>query len=137
LALALVPGMATVVPAWLAYARGVTPIERPVRQFVLPTELSATQAWIWADLLSGTFWYYGDKPAFKIGFTDPNTRTLVYRFVFERGDPQYLISDSATMQEIMREIVRLGGRLEPRGEVAGQPYFLIHWPAGGPVHAPV
>jgi hypothetical protein len=137
LALALVPGMATQVPAWLAYARGVTPIERPVRHFALPAELSAPQAWIWADLLSGTFWYYGNKPAFKIGFTDPETRMLVYRFVFERGEPQYHISDSATMQEIMREIVGMGGRLELRGEVDGQPYFLIHWPAGGPVTAPV
>ena len=63
------PGLATLVPAWLAYARGITPIERPVRQFVFPTELSATQAWIWADLLSGTFWYYGDKPAFADAIT--------------------------------------------------------------------
>jgi hypothetical protein len=137
LALALVPGMATLVPAWLAYARGVVPIERPARQFVLPAELSATQAWIWADLLSGTFWYHGHKPAFKIGFTDPETRALLYRFAFERGEPQYLISDSATMQDLGREIVRMGGRLEPRGEVDGQPFFLIHWPEGGPVNAPV
>ena len=110
----------------------MAPIERPARHVVLPADLSADHAWIWADLLSGTFWYYGNKPAFKIGFTVPDTRALVYGFVFERGEPQYLVRDSATMQEIMQEISRMGGRLEPRGEVEGHPYFLIHWPKGGP-----
>jgi len=104
---------------------------------VLPADLSAEHAWVWADLLSGTFWYYGNKPAFKIGFTVPDTRALVYGFVSERGEPQYLVRDSATMQEIMQEISHMGGRLEPRGEVEGHPYFLIHWPKGGPISTPL
>ena len=137
LALALLPGLVTLIPAGLAYARGVTPIERPARHVVLPAELSAEHAWIWADLLSGTFWYYGNKPAFKIGSTVPETRALTYRFVFERGEPQYLVRDSPTMQEIMQEILQMGGTLEPRGEVDGYPYFLIHWPREGPVSVPV
>ena len=133
LALALLPGLVTLIPSGLAYVRGVAHIERSARHFVLPAELSAEHAWIWADLLSGTFWYYGQKPAFKIGFTIPETRALAYRFVFERGEPQYLVRDSTTMQEIMQEIIRMGGQLEPRGEVDGHPYFLIHWPREGPV----
>jgi hypothetical protein len=137
LALALLPGIATLVPAWLAYVRDAAPIARPARHFVLPAELSAEHAWVWADLLSGTFWYYGNKPAFKIGFTVPDTRALVYGFVFERGESQYLVRDSATMQEIMQEISHMGGRLEPRGEVQGYPYFLIHWPKGGPISTPM
>ena len=137
LALALLPGLVTLIPAGLAYARGVTPIERPARHVVLPAELSAQHAWIWADLLSGTLWYYGNKPAFKIGFSVPETRALVFRFVFERGEPQYLVRDSTTMQEIMQEILQMGGTLEPRGEVDGYPYFLIHWPRGGPASVPV
>ena len=133
LALALLPGLVTLIPSGLAYVRGVAHIERSARHFVLPAELSAEHAWIWADLLSGTFWYYGQKPAFKIGFTIPETRALAYRFVFERGEPQYLVRDSTTMQEIMQEIIRMGAQLEPRGEVDGHPYFLIHWPREGPV----
>jgi hypothetical protein len=137
LALALLPGLATLIPAGRAAARDVAPMERPVRHIAFPAELVAEQAWIWADLLSGTFWYYGNKPAFKIGFTDPETRAQAFRFVFEREEPQYLVRDSATMLEIMREISRMGGRLEPRGEMDGHPYFLIHWPGGGPVSASV
>jgi hypothetical protein len=136
LALALLPGMVALIPPWLAFARGVSPTERSARHFVLPAELSADRAWIWADLLSGTFWYYGHKPAFKIGFTVPETRALVYRFVFERQEPQYLVRDSASMQDIMREVAQMGGQLEPRGEIDGHPYFRIHWPTGGPVTTP-
>jgi hypothetical protein len=137
LALALLPGLVALIPPWLAYARGVAPVERPLRHVALPTELTAEQAWVWADLLSGTFWYYGNKPAFKIGFSVPEVRAMAFRFVFEREDPQYLVRDSATMQDIMQEISRLGGTLEPRGEVDGYPYFLIHWPRGGPAGAPM
>jgi hypothetical protein len=137
LALALLPGIVALIPAGLAYARDAAPIVRPARHFVLPAELSAEHAWVWADLLSGTFWYYGNKPAFKIGFTVPDTRALVYGFVFERGEFQYLVRDSATMQEIMQEISHMGGRLEPRGEVEGYPYFLIHWPKAGPISTPM
>jgi hypothetical protein len=135
-ALALVPGMVTLIPTGLAFARGVVPIEKPVHQFVLPDELSVDHAWIWADLLSGTFWYYGRKPAFKIGFSIPEARALLYRFVFERGDSQYLVHDSPSMQDIMQEISHMGGRLERRGEVGGYPYFLILWPDSGPVYPP-
>jgi hypothetical protein len=137
LALALLPGLATMKRAWKAYTRSTAPIERPVRHVALPTELAAEQAWVWADLLSGTIWYYGNKPAFKIGFSVPTIRAVAFRFVFEREEPQYLVRDSSTMQEIMQEIFSLGGKLELRGEVAGHPYFLIHWPRGGPVSVPV
>ena len=113
LALALLPGLVTLIPAGLAYARGVRPIERTARHVVLPTELSAEQAWIWADLLSGTFWYYGRKAAFKISFTIPETRALAYRFAFERGEPQYLVRDSATMGDLMQEILADGRTPSP------------------------
>jgi hypothetical protein len=137
LVLALLPGMVTLSSAWVAYARYGAPTERPARHMVFPAELTTEQSWVWADLLSGTFWYYANKPAFKIGFSVPETRALAYRFVFERGEPQYLIRDSAPMREIMREISRMGGKLDPRGEVDGHPYFLIHWPKGGPASTPL
>jgi hypothetical protein len=133
LALALLPGVATLKRALVSYARYAAPLERPARHLRLPAELSEERAWIWADLLTGTLWYYANKPAFKIGFTDAETRALAYRFVFERGEPQYIIHDSAGMQPIMDEIVRMGGILEPRGEVDRQAYFFIRWPQEGPV----
>jgi hypothetical protein len=136
LVLALLPGVATLKRAKSAYLRPVAPVERPARHFVLPAELSATHAWVWADILTGTLWYYASKPAFKIGFTDAATRALAYRYVFERGEPQYVIRDSAGMQSILDEISQMGGLIEPRGQVDGHPYFLIHWPPGGPARIP-
>jgi hypothetical protein len=32
----------------------------------------------------------------------------------------------------MEEIEHLGGKLEPRGNVDGAPYFLVVWPSEGP-----
>jgi hypothetical protein len=98
----------------------------------LPPELADSHAWVWADLLTGTLWYYHQKPAFKIQFSDPRTRALLFKHVFDRGDRQYLVQDSERMQTYINEIAQLGGSLELRGKIEGQPYFLVHWPATGP-----
>ena len=101
----------------------------------LPTELADDKAWVWADLTTGTLWYYDHKPAFKIQFTDPQTRALLFKFVFDRGERQYLVQDSEEMQRFMKEIVQMGGTLEERGKIERHPYFLVHWPASGPATA--
>ena len=101
----------------------------------LPPELADDTAWVWADLTTGTLWYYDHKPAFKIQFTDPQTRASLFKFVFDRGERQYLVQDSAEMQRFMREIIQLGGTLELRGKIERHPYFLVHWPANGPAAA--
>jgi hypothetical protein len=132
-ALALLPGVATFGRAWSLYVSAPNVPQAPVRTLTLPAEMADARAWVWADLLTGTLWYYADKPAFKVGFSDAATRALVYRFVFERGEPQYAIRDSLGMQGLLEEIIAMGGVLEPRGEVDTHPYFLIHWPQGGPV----
>jgi hypothetical protein len=89
-----VSGIATVGHALSSYAQSPNSPEVQTRPLILPAELSEAQAWVWADLLSGTLWYYAKKPAFKISFTDTETRALVYRFVFERKELQYIIRDS-------------------------------------------
>jgi hypothetical protein len=99
---------------------------------LLPSELVDDKAWIWADLLTGSLWYYANKPAFKIQFTDEETRAKIFKFVWERGERQYLIQDSEQMKVYIAEIEKLGGRLEMRGKVDGQPYFLVVWPSEGP-----
>jgi len=107
-----------------------SPLAHP--RIVLPPELADEKAWVWADLLTGSLWYYDHKAAFKIQFTDPPTREMLYKFVFDRGEQQYLIQDSEQMRVYMSEIVKLGGTLEQRGKVDGQLYFLVHWPKEGP-----
>jgi hypothetical protein len=106
--------------------------EHPPKRFLVPAELADESAWLWSDGLSGTFWYYARKPTHKITSTDADTRELVFRFVKGRGEPQYLINDFPSMQAMADEIIHLGGTLEPRGQVDGYPYFLIHWPPHTP-----
>jgi len=132
-ALILLSGVATLNHIW----RGRTTTPAPSQPIahapvILPAELSDPRAWIWADVLTGTLWYYDKKPAFKIQFTDKETRAMIFRFVFERGERQYLIQDSERMQPFIDEIIHLGGRLEPRGKIEDAPYFLIEWPQNGP-----
>src|SRR5215213_319658 len=102
---------------------------------LLPSELVDDKAWIWADLLTGSLWYYANKPAFKIQFTDEETRAKMFKFVYDRGERQYLIQDSEQMKTYIAEIERLGGKPELRGKVDGQLYYLIVWPNGVPLAA--
>ena len=133
LALILFPVAATLHRAWTqrdlrpAPARAIT--HAPI---LLPAELVDDKAWVWADLLTGSLWYYANKPAFKIQFTDPEVRAKMFKFVWERGERQYLIQDSEQMKVYIAEIEKLGGKLELRGKVNGEPYFLVNWPSEGP-----
>ena len=134
-ACALTPGLFAIAMGWQPVVRPKPLVSSPAHHFVIPAELSDAKAWVWADFLSGTFWYYADKPAYRIGLSDPSTRALLYQFVFDRGEPQYLVDDSPFMSPLMKEISQMGGILEQRdGTVDGSPYFLVRWPHGGPLH---
>jgi hypothetical protein len=133
LVLILWPGAVTLNRVWSERYTRPAP-ERAITHtpILLPSELVDDKAWIWADLLTGSLWYYANKPAFKIQFTDEEIRAMIFKFVWERGDRQYLIQDSEQMKKYIAEIEQLGGRLELRGKVDGQPYFLVVWPNGVP-----
>jgi hypothetical protein len=131
LVLLLAPGLVMIKRGWRVRSELPDPvIARTHSPIVLPSELVDDKAWIWADLLTGSLWYYANKPAFKIQFTNQQTRAMIFRFVHERADRQYLLQDSEQMKVYMQEITNLGGRLEPRGKVDGQPYYLVVWPHG-------
>ena len=130
LLLALTPGLIVIERVWSHYEPATA--ESAARQVMLPAELVDERAWVWAFDLSGAFWYYARKPAHKINFAGPDARLLLYEFVSQRGEPQYIVNDNSDMQRMQDEIVQLGGALEPRGKINGYPYFLIHWPPNGP-----
>lgn len=132
LALILWPGAATLQRVWAQRDFAPTPRATTHAPILLPSELVDDKAWVWADLLTGSLWYYANKPAFKIQFTDEETRAKMFKFVWERGERQYLVQDSEQMKVYIAEIEKLGGKLEMRGKVDGQPYFLVVWPNGGP-----
>jgi hypothetical protein len=129
LALAILPGFVAVTNI---ASRPKSSTRRHSEHFRLPAELSDDRGWVWADLLTGSLRYYGNKTAFKVPFSDPGTRELAYKFVFDRGEPQYIIVDSPTMSELLDEMKRMGAVPQFRGSVAAKPYFLINWPSGGP-----
>ena len=108
----------SVIEAWRVDYNTVRPHSAPLPiahpAFTLPAELASDHAWIWADLLSGTLYYYTGKPGFLIFFTDISTRLTLYRFVFERGDEQYIVWDNPGTIAFMREIERMGGVLQLR-----------------------
>lgn len=132
-ALILGVGLATFNRAWSKRSHKPAPSQAVAHApIVVPAELTDARSWVWADLLTGTFWYYANKPAFKIQFTNPEMRAMIFRFVFDRGERQYIVQDSERMQKFMDEIVQLGGSLEERGKIDGHPYFLVKWPQGGP-----
>ena len=127
LALSLAPGLIVIARAWSHYTAPTA--ESSPKQFLLPAELADQSVWVWACELSGTLWYYAHKPAHKVTSTNADTRELVFKFVRDRGEPQYVVTDDPSMQAVADEIIQLGGRLERRGEVDGYPYYLIHWPS--------
>jgi hypothetical protein len=134
LALVLWPGAATIKYVWSNRFPGPAPERASTHvPILLPAELVDDKAWIWADLLTGSLWYYANKPAFKIQFTDEDVRARMFKFVSDRGERQYLIQDSEQMKTYVKEIEQLGGKLELRGKVDGQLYYLITWPNGVPL----
>jgi hypothetical protein len=131
LVLILWPGVVTFKHVWAERYLNPAPKKAITHApILLPAELVDEKAWIWADLLTGSLWYYANKPAFKIQFTDEATRAMIFKFVADRGDRQYLIQDSEQMKVYIAEIEKLGGKLELRGKVDGQLYFLVTWPNG-------
>ncbi len=132
--LILLPGLAMAKRVWRNRELKPAPSLASTREpMFLPSELADDKAWVWADLFTGSLWYYAGKPAYKIQFTDEEVRKMLFRFVHERGDRQYLIRDSGMMKVWMDEIERFGGKLEFRGLVGGQAYYLVTWPNGVPV----
>jgi hypothetical protein len=83
----------------------------------VPDELRDERAWVWAGELNGTLWYYAGVPGYKLFWASPQVRALVYRFVHERGERQYLVNDSAAWRPFMEEIKAWGGTLEARGRL--------------------
>jgi hypothetical protein len=117
----MVPGAVAIGRAWSHYAEPTTEIA--VKQFSLPAELKNESAWVWACELSGTLWYYARKPAHKLTSTNADTRELVFRFVRERHEPQYLVNDGPSMQAVADEW--FNGRKQAQGEIDLLPDSLI------------
>ena len=133
LVLTLLPGLAVCRDAWQTRA-ALADNKPPAAPGALeaPEELMDARAWIWSDELSGSFWYYAQRPAFKLDFATAPVRERIFRLAFERNEPQYVVADNSAMYEVMAQIRSLGGQLEQRGTVGGFQYFRVRWDSVGP-----
>jgi hypothetical protein len=129
---AFIPGLAAMERAWETRPQMHLPAEASAHQPQIPAELLGENVWIFGHDLTGTLWYYAEQTAHSPTRTNTKTRALVYRFICDRGDLQYVIRDNDEMDSILNEIQQMGGTLEPRGEVEGRPYYRVSWPQGGP-----
>jgi hypothetical protein len=73
---------------------------------VLPDEVRAKEAIVWADMTNGTAFYYDHKYAAKLNFTSNCMQDALLRAIAARGRPQYFIEDSADMSEIVRRFAK-------------------------------
>ena len=89
----------------------------PPHVLAAPPALLEPGAWVWADLYSSSILFYTGHPAFKISFATPETRRLMYGWIKAKGDPQYLVDDSAQTRPLVAEARAAGWRLVPVGEV--------------------
>jgi hypothetical protein len=80
----------------------------------LPKEVTDPNAIVWADISSGTAYYYDHKYAAKLLFAGECTRDRLVHQVFERGRDQYFIDDSPTMKQIISQISKFAP-MQPAG----------------------
>jgi len=104
------------------------PYEQTVITLDVPPELLRPSAWIWADMYSSSIIYYTAHPAFKIPFSSPELRKRMYGWIKDKGDPQYLVIDSESMQNIMAEAKAAGAQLTPVGYIREAPCYKLVMP---------
>jgi hypothetical protein len=82
-------------------------IEPKTTETTIPDELKSNKSIVWADISSGTIYYYQHKYAAKLNFSKECTREMLVRAVFDRGLNQYFVVDSEDMKEVVGDISKL------------------------------
>ena len=85
-------------------------------------------AWVWGDYLTSSILYYTGHPAFKLPFSTPEMRRLIYGWVQAKGDPQYLIADSDYMKGFVVEARAEGWQLTPVGTLRDNVCYRLDRP---------
>lgn len=102
-------------------------------QFKVPNLLLDDATWILADVMSGTFYYFAAKPAFKVSVGSPRARRQFYQMIQKEGGRIFLLKDSKEMTRMMTELKEdLRAQITPSGDVNGYPLFEVSFPQ--PIH---
>jgi hypothetical protein len=101
------------------------PANEPIVDFQVPEEMQDLHAWIWADMFSGADRYYTGHPAFRNYAVSPEMRKTMYGWIKARGERQYMIQDSDTMQRLIDEARADGWKTTLVGYIHGSPCFRM------------
>jgi hypothetical protein len=127
----LLPGLAHLVVACIPPNLRYTD-RAAEHDLALPAALRAPNVWIYGERFTGTLWYYHGLHAQNPLQGTPQTRYLLYRFAFDRGEKQYLIYDVDSLEPIVAEARRLGATFPQVGHFDHRPVVEIVWPPAGP-----
>jgi hypothetical protein len=105
----------------------------PAHNLVLPQVVLQPDVWIYGERFTGTLWYFHGIHAQNLLQGTPQTRYLLYRFAFDRGEKQYLIYDVDTLRPVVDEAAHAGATFPQVGTCDGRPVVEIVWPPGGPI----
>jgi hypothetical protein len=137
--LVLAPGLLVIGWALTTLSSRPRPGHPGFSSALIAAELRDPRSWVWADMTSGSLYYYAGKPGYKITFSDDAVRRDVFTWVRSRGEPQYLIDDAPTLAGVSGLVTEMGGTKIHRGRVFGYDYYELCLPAsadGGSIDAP-
>ena len=136
------PGITTLVVAFWPPSLVLT--DRPSdHNITLPEPLANPSAWIYGDRTTGTLWSFHGIHAQNILDTTTRARYVLYRFAFDRHEPQYLIKDLGNYRDpaqdpytpLIQEAASMGATFHEVGHFDGSIVAEIQWPPDGP-HPP-
>ncbi|MDQ0316309.1 hypothetical protein [Amorphus orientalis] len=117
-------GVVTAFTAALAIGQTVQ-LERHSYSVDAPAALLAPEAVVWADMTSGTIYFYTGKYAAKVIFTGECEQNRLIQAVADTGRQQFIVVDSDSMQRL---VDRLGAstRLEEAGTLRAREERAIY-----------
>jgi len=93
-------GLVVVVIAMLGFAQ-ILQLDRHPYSVTAPPEMLAPISVVWADVTSGTIYFYTGKYAAKVIFAGECEQNRLIRAVADSGRPQYIVVDSDAMQRLV------------------------------------
>ena len=99
--------------------------DTPAPTLAVPGPMLGQNAWIWADNYSGSIVYYTGHAAFKLPFSSPEIRQMMYQWIQVNGYSQYMVMDSDTMKELIAEARTLGWQFSPAGSIREAPCYKM------------
>lgn len=91
----------------------------------IPEELMDPKAWILADHLSTSLWYYGHKGSIRILTSSEKAKALIWDFLKHQEGPTFIVVDDQQHPEFLPYFRQARIPFAQAGEVFGTPYYRV------------